>query len=151
MASTSTLAVDNESEPARASSLTNTALAAPMARAVRKPPTSLLGAMETKRTSPSSDPSRSCRAISTPYESDSSRMSLTSRLRVFVSGSRTPGSAGSGICFTHTTMFMVRILPSLNPFPTNSAHFFSPGHPSPQPSPYFVTWGLPHVTDFGVR
>src|SRR5262245_31000010 len=38
-------------------------------------------------------------------------MSLPSRTRVFVLGSSFPGLAGSGICFTQTTTFMVRILP----------------------------------------
>ena len=82
------------------------ALAAPMASAVRRPETSSLGAIDTRVTSPPPAAVTSCRAISTPYESDSSRMSLPSRLRVLVLGSSAPGSAGSGICLTHTTTFM---------------------------------------------
>ena len=37
-------------------------------------------------------------------------MSFPSRLSVLVAGSSAPGSAGSGICFTQTTMFMARFL-----------------------------------------
>ena len=54
------------SDPARASSLTRMALAAPIASAVRSPFTSLLGAMETIVTSPPPAASASCSPISTP-------------------------------------------------------------------------------------
>ena len=48
-------------------------------------------------------------------------MSFPSRLRVLVLGSSAPGSAGSGICFTHTTTFMARILPRSRRCATNRA------------------------------
>src|SRR4051794_32044828 len=107
MAAASTLAVDSESEALRASSLTRIALAAPMARAVRGPFAAFLGAIEPNVPSPPPAASASWRAISTPYASESSRMSLPSRTRVFVSGSSFPGAAGSGICLTQTATFMV--------------------------------------------
>ena len=52
MALASTLAVVRASEPCRAGSLTRTALAAPIASAVRRPDTSPLGAIDTRVTSP---------------------------------------------------------------------------------------------------
>ena len=66
MAAASTLAVPSASLPARAGSLTRMALAAPMASAVRRPLTSLLGTIETSVTSPPPAVSTSCSAISTP-------------------------------------------------------------------------------------
>ena len=86
MAAASTLAVPRASDPARAGSLTRMALAAPMASAVRRPLVSLLGAIDTRVTSPPPACSASCRPISTPKESDSSRMSLPSRTSVLVLG-----------------------------------------------------------------
>ena len=61
-----TFAVERASEPASASSLTRMALAAPIARAVRRPDVSPPGAIETIVTSPPPAASTSCRPISTP-------------------------------------------------------------------------------------
>ena len=66
MAAASTLAVPRASEPASASSLTKMALAAPMARAVRRPEVSPSGAIDTRVTSLPSTLPASWRAISTP-------------------------------------------------------------------------------------
>ena len=66
MAAAKTFAVERESEPASASSLTKIALSAPIANAVRKPPVSPPGVIETRRTSPDPAASTSCKAISTP-------------------------------------------------------------------------------------
>ena len=67
----------------------------------------------------------SCRAISTPYMSDSSRINLPSRLSVWSSGSRSPGAAGSGICLAQTVMFMAghcyRRVSTPQPAPPNLA------------------------------
>ena len=51
---------------AKAILISDPALAAPMASAVRRPDTSPLGAIETRVTSPSPAASTNCRAISTP-------------------------------------------------------------------------------------
>jgi hypothetical protein len=61
-----TFAVDRASEPWRTGSETRTALAAPIASAVRSPDTSSLGAIEISVTSPPPAASASWRAISTP-------------------------------------------------------------------------------------
>ena len=60
------------------------AFAAPMARALRMPWTPAAGTIETTVTSPPPAFSASWRPISTPKLSDSSMMSLPSRLRVLV-------------------------------------------------------------------
>ena len=66
MALASTFAVESASLPRSESSLTMTAFAAPMARALRSPATSLADPIETTVTSPPPALSTSCRAISTP-------------------------------------------------------------------------------------
>ena len=66
MAFARTLAVVSASEPWSSGSETRTALAAPMARAVRRPDVSPLGAIETRLTSPPPAAATSCSAISTP-------------------------------------------------------------------------------------
>ena len=104
-----------------------------MASAVRRPEVSLFGAIETRVTSPSPRLSTSWSAISTPYESDSSRISLVSRLRVLVSGSISPGSAGSGICLTQTTTFMARMLPGRRPRWQLARATLSQKQPRPDP------------------
>ena len=76
-----------------------------MANAVRRPDTSPLGAIEINTTSPPPAFSANCSDISTPYASESSRMSLPERSSVW-SASSFPGTAGSGICFTQTAMFI---------------------------------------------
>ena len=63
------------------------ALAAPMARACRMPCTPEDGTIETMVTSPPPAFSANWRPISTPKLSDSSMISLPSRLRVFEPGS----------------------------------------------------------------
>ncbi len=66
MALASTFAVVRASEPCSAGSDTSTALAAPMASAVRSPDVSSFGAIETRLTSPPPAAVASCSAISTP-------------------------------------------------------------------------------------
>ena len=61
-----TFAVDRASEPRRASSLTKMARSAPMARAVRRPDVSPLGAIDTRVTTSPPAWSASWRPISTP-------------------------------------------------------------------------------------
>ena len=63
------------------------ALAAPMARALRMPCTPADGTIDTIVTSPPPAFSASWRPISTPKLSDSSMISLPSRLRVLLPGS----------------------------------------------------------------
>jgi hypothetical protein len=62
-------------------------------------------------------------------------MSLTSRFRVLVSGSSTPGSAGSGICLTHTTTIMGPSLPDDEGNGTNRGWGFHDGRRSPAGPP----------------
>ena len=81
-----------------------------MASAVRSPDTSPLGAIEMRMTSPPPDCSASCNAISTeqasaPLPSEPSMISLPDRSSVW-SASSLPGTVWSGICLTHTAMFM---------------------------------------------
>ncbi len=66
IAAASTLAVPSASVPLSAGSLTRMAFAAPIASAVRSPPVSPLGAIDTSVTSPPPAASASWSAISTP-------------------------------------------------------------------------------------
>ena len=66
MAFARTFAVVRASEPCSSGSETSTALAAPMANAVRRPETSPFGAIDTRLTSPPPAVSTSWSAISTP-------------------------------------------------------------------------------------
>ena len=66
LAAASTFAVVSASEPASSGSDTRTALAAPIASAVRSPDVSPFGAIDTRLTSPPPAVVTSWRAISTP-------------------------------------------------------------------------------------
>ena len=66
MAAASTLAVPSASVPLSSGSEIRIAFAAPIASAVRSPPVSPFGAIDTSVTSPPPAASASCSAISTP-------------------------------------------------------------------------------------
>ena len=81
-------------------------MAAPIASAVRRPDTSLFGAIDTSVTSPPpaavDELQRHLDAVGVGLVEDQ----LAFALQRVIEGSSDPGSAGSGICLTQTTTFM---------------------------------------------
>ena len=108
IAAANTRAVATTSEPANASSLTKTALSAPICRARRKPSSASCGPIESATTSPSCSSTKDT-AASTAFSSSSFRTSSSPRTRR--SSSRRRSDCTSGTCFTQTTIFIANRLP----------------------------------------